>query len=130
VRDTVREFLKEAKQPGGIKKDLAKDTVARRLFGLQLQDLTADLSDALSVPGGQGVLVSDVDDGGPSEAAGIRAGMVILKVGRYAVNSVGETETLFAKAAHGDEADLTLLITRKVNGELLQSEQAVALRAR
>ena len=33
-----------------------------RLFGLQLQDLTADLSDALGVPGGQGVVVSDVDE--------------------------------------------------------------------
>ena len=129
VRDTVREFLKEAKQPGGIRKG-GDDTAARRLFGLQLQDLTADLSDALGVPGGQGVLVSDVDEDSPSHDAGIRSGMVILKVGRYAVNSVGEAETLFAKADHGDEADLTLLITRRVDGELLQSEQAVALRAR
>jgi S1-C subfamily serine protease len=130
VRDTVREFLKEAKQPGGIRKELARDTAARRLFGLQLQDLTPDLSDALGVPGGEGVLISDVDQGGPSDTVGIRAGMVILKVGRYAVNSVGEAETHFAKAERGDEADLTLLITRKVDGELLQSEQAVALRAR
>jgi len=114
VRDTVREFLKEAKQPGGIRKGNA-DEVARRLFGLQLQDLTADLSDALGVPGGEGVLISDV---------------VILKVGRYAVNSVGDAEALFSKADHGDEADLTLLITRRVDGELVQSEQAVALRAR
>jgi S1-C subfamily serine protease len=129
VRDTVREFLKEAKEPG-IHKGRTQDTAARRLFGLQLQDLTADLSDALGVPGGQGVLISDVDNGSPSDVAGIRAGMVILKVGRYAVNSVGEAETLFSKAQHGDEADLTMLVTQRIRGELLQSEQAVALHAR
>jgi hypothetical protein len=43
---------------------------------------------------------------------------------------VGDAEALFSKADHGDEADLTLLITRRVDGELVQSEQAVALRAR
>jgi S1-C subfamily serine protease len=129
VRDTVREFLKEAKQPGGIRNG-SGDEAARRLFGLQLQNLTADLSDALGVPGGQGVLVSDVESGSPSDDAGIRAGMVVLKIGRYAVNSVGEAESLFSKAARGDEADVTLLITRTADGELLQTEQAVALRAR
>jgi hypothetical protein len=56
--------------------------------------------------------------------------MVVLKIGRYAVNSVGEAESLFSKANAGDEADVTLLITRNAGGELLQSEQAVALRAR
>jgi serine protease Do len=95
-----------------------------------LQDLTADLSDALGVPGGQGVLVSDVDEGGPAHEVGIRAGMVIVKVGRYAVNSVGEAETLFSKASTGDEADLTVLVTQRVRGQLLQTEQAVSVRAR
>jgi len=129
VRDTVREFLREAKSPGGLRRGEA-DTAARRLFGLQLQDLTADLSDALGVPGGEGVLVSDVDDGSPAQGVGIRAGMVILKVGRFEVNSVGEAETLFSKAASGQEADLTLLITRKIGRELVQSEQAVGVMAR
>jgi len=114
---------------GGMKK-AGGVSAARSRFGLQLQDLTADLSDALGVPGGQGVLVSDVDDGSPAEQVGIRGGMVILKVGRYGVNSVGEAETLFAKASTGDEADLTMLITRRVDGQLVQSEQAVAVKAR
>ena len=82
------------------------------------------------VPGGKGVLVSDVDEGGPAHEVGIRAGMVIVKVGRYAVNSVGEAETLFSKASKGDEADLTVLVTQRVRGQLLQTEQAVSVRAR
>jgi serine protease Do len=128
VRDTVKEFMRQANS-GGLKRagDL---TAARKYFGLQLQDLTPDLSDALGVPGGQGVVVSDVDEDGPAHQVGIRAGMIILKVGRYDVNSVGEAESLFAKANSGDQADLVVLVTRKLRGQLIQSEQAVSLHAR
>jgi S1-C subfamily serine protease len=130
VRDTVREFLKQAKSPGGLKKAGGELSASRKLYGLQLQDLTADLSDALGVPGGKGVLVSDVDEEGPARKVGIRAGMVILKVGRFEVDSVGEAESLFSKANSGDEADLTVLVTQRVRGRIMQTEQEVALRAR
>jgi len=130
VRDTVKEFLKQA-QPavGGIAKG-PEDSPAYKLFGLQLQDLTADLSDALGVTNGQGVLVSDVDAQGPAHDAGIESGMVILKVGRYAVNSTGEAETMFAKASTGDSADLTVLVLQHVGNRVLASPQVVELKAR
>jgi len=130
VRDTVHEFLAQVQNPGGMKKAGEDFTSAGKLFGLHLQDLTADLSDALGVPGGQGVLVSDVDEDGPAHAAGIEAGMVIVKVGRFAVNSAGEAETMFAKANSGDAADLTVLVTQRVGGRMLQTEQVVELKAR
>ena len=130
VRDSVRDFLRQAKNGGGMRRAGGELSAARRFFGLQLQDLTADLGDALGVPGGQGVLVSDVDADGPAHAAGIRPGMVILKIGRFDVNSAGEAENLCAKASSGDEADLTLVITRKLHGRAIQSEQIVELQAR
>ena len=130
VRDSVAEFMKQANSPGGMKRAAGELSAARRLYGIQLQDLTADLSDAMGVPGGKGVLVSDVDEEGPAYNAGIRSGMVIVKVGRFEVNSVGEAESLFSKAKSGDEADLTVLVTRRLRGQLIQSEQAVPLRAR
>jgi serine protease Do len=129
VRDTVKEFLKQAQSAGGVAKS-PEDSPAHKMFGLQMQDLTADLSDAMGVPNGQGVLVSDVDEQGPAHDAGIESGMVIVKVGRYAVNSTGEAETLFAKAATGDSADLTVLVIQHAGGRVLQSEQVVELKAR
>jgi serine protease Do len=122
--------MRQANSPGGLKRAGGESSAARKLFGLELQDLTADLSDALGVPGGKGVVVSDVEEESPAHEVGLRAGMVIMKVGRYEVNSVGEAESLFSKASSGDEADLTVLVTRRMGGELVQSEQAVALRAR
>ena len=131
VRDTVRDFMKQMRGlAGGLKAGAGEFSAARRMFGLQLQDLTPDLSDALGVPDGQGVVISDVDEGSPAHDAGIQAGMVIVKVGRFPVNSVGEAESLFSKAASGDEADLTVLVTQRVNGQLFQTEQAVPLRAK
>lgn len=56
--------------------------------------------------------------------------MVIEKIGRYDVNSVGEAESLFSKAASGDDADLTVLVTQRVGRQALQSEQTVTVRAR
>jgi S1-C subfamily serine protease len=122
--------MKQANSPGGMKRAGGELSAARKLYGLQLQDLTADLSDALGAPGGKGVLVSDVDEDGPAHDVGIRSGMVIVKVGRFEVNSVGEAESLFSKASSGDEADLTVLVTRRLRGRLIQTEQEVALKAR
>jgi hypothetical protein len=56
--------------------------------------------------------------------------MVIVKVGRFPVNSVGEAETLLSKANKGDAADLTLLVTTQEAGRYLRSEQVIELRAR
>jgi S1-C subfamily serine protease len=132
VRDTVKEFMAQANAPAGLRRSgAATVSAARKYFGLQLQDLTGDLSDALGVPNGQGVVVSDVDEGSPAYGVGIRAGMVIVKVGRFDVNSVGEAESLFSKASSGDEADLTVLVTQRTRGgRLLQSEQVVPVKAK
>jgi S1-C subfamily serine protease len=130
VRDSVREFMRQGIGIGGLKRADGEFSAARKLFGLELQDLTADLSDAMGVPDGKGVLVSDVEEESPAHDVGIRSGMVIIKVGRYEVNSTGEAESLFSKASSGDEADLTVLVTQRVDGQLVRSEQAVALRAR
>ena len=67
---------------------------ARRLFGLQLQPLTPDLARALGVRAGSGVLVGDVDANSPAAQAGVRAGVVIYKIGSYAAESVAAVEAL------------------------------------
>src|SRR5207302_8989013 len=103
VRDSVREFLKAAKTP---KPQVAQktasvtvapaseDSAARKLFGLQLQNLTPDLTDALGFDAGsKGVLIADVESASPAEQAGLARGMVIHKIGRFAVNSAQEAET-------------------------------------
>jgi predicted metalloprotease with PDZ domain len=53
----------------------------RGRLGVQIQNLNSDLGDALGVPGGKGVLVTDVVDDTPASKVGIKGGDVIVDVG-------------------------------------------------
>ena len=101
---------------------------AQRLFGLQLQNLTPDLTDALGYIQGKGVLVSAVEPDSPADRAGIQRGLVIYRVGRYNVTSIKQLENLLARVESGTSVDFTVGIVR-ANGQGQQVE-TVPLAAR
>jgi serine protease Do len=134
VRQTVDEFRKVAdKTPAPRKSGRDEQTPidssrSEDLFGLQLQDLTDDLADALGYARGKGVLVSAVEPGSPADAAGFERGLVIYRVGKYEVNSVGELERLLAKADPGSRVDFAVgVISRGQRGRRIET---VSLEAR
>jgi len=112
VRQTVEQFKKIAeKQPPPKPSASAQDNDSSRaetLFGLQLQDLTNDLADALGYARGRGVLISAVEPGSPADEAGFERGLVIYRVGKYDVNSVKEVERLLAQADTGSSVDFAV----------------------
>ena len=101
---------------------------AQRLFGMQLQNLTPDLTDALGYVQGRGVLVSAVEPDSPADRAGIQRGLVIYRVGRYNVSSIKQLEDLLARVEPGSSVDFTVGIVR-ANGQGQQVE-TVPLTAR
>ena len=126
VAAKVEEFKRNAKSLArGGAVDLAAGS--RRLLGISLQDLTQDLSDALGVPAGSGVLISDVEAGSPGEKAGLRRGLVIYRVGRYEVNSPGEIEKLLQKATTGTPVDLGVGVIRRLGARVVQEIQTISL---
>ena len=78
-------------KPGAPEKETGS-TNADRLFGLQLQDLTDDLADALGLASGKGVLISAVEPDSPADQSGFERGLVIYRIGKYDVNSVKDVE--------------------------------------
>src|SRR5713101_1123215 len=60
VRDSVAQFKKIAEKQSGAKKQPAPNetSAAERLFGMQLQDLTEELTDALGYACGHGALIT------------------------------------------------------------------------
>src|SRR5947208_11218432 len=83
VRDSVVQFQKVAqKQPAkdGRAAQESSGSNAERLFGMQLQDLTSDLTDALGYAAGRGFLVSAVEPESPAYQAGIQRGLAIYRV--------------------------------------------------
>jgi serine protease Do len=132
VRASVAEFklVAQNKPPPKDKpaENEASVSQAQRLFGLQLQNLTSDLTDALGYVQGRGVLVSAVEAESPADRAGIQRGLVIYRVGRYNVSSVKQVENLLARAESGSSVAFTVGIVR-ANGQGQQVE-SVPLTAR
>ena len=126
VRQTVAEFKKVAeKQPpktGGNEQANSGSSRADDLFGLQLQDLTDDLADALGYAPGKGVLISAVEPGSPADDAGFERGLVIYRIGKYEVNSVKDVERLLMKASSGTSVDFAVgIISRGQRGRRIET---------
>jgi serine protease Do len=129
VRDSVAEFKKiaEKQQPPKQPTEEGSTSNAERLFGLQLQDLTDDLTDALGYVRGRGVLIAAVEPDSPADDAGIERGLVIYRIGKYDVTSVKQVEQLLSQANSGTTADLTVGVVRsRGRGQRVETLSLVA----
>jgi serine protease Do len=125
VRGTVEQFKKIAgnspSRPPENDREIASER-ADQLFGLQLQDLTNDLADALNYARGRGVLISAVEPGSPADDAGFERGLVIYRIGKYEVNSVKEVERLLERAESGSSVDFAVgIIGRNGQGRRIET---------
>ena len=119
VRDSVKNFKAFAeKHPGGKNQPVVDETAnAERMFGMQLQDLNEELTDALGYEPGQGVLISAVEPSSPADQAGVERGLVIYRVGKHDVNSVKDIENLLGRASSGSSVDFTVGVVHAGGGE-------------
>lgn len=132
VRTSVAQFKEMAqKQPAPKTKSSEPEepgSNAQQFFGMQLQNLTPDLTDALGYAPGKGVLISAVEPDSPADRSGIQRGLVIYRIGKYNVTSVKQVESLLARVASGSEVDFTVGIVKANGGG--QAMETVPLTAR
>ncbi len=132
VRDSVKNFKTFAqKHPGGKNQPAAEETStsnAERMFGMQLQDLNEELTDALGYEPGRGVLISAVEPNSPADQAGIERGLVIYRVGKHDVSSIKDVENLLGRANSGPSVDFAVGVVRA--GGAGQRVETVTLAAR
>jgi serine protease Do len=116
VRDGVNRFRKIAQKRAGAKNEAANletsASNAERLFGMHLQNLSQELSDALGYARGRGVLIAALDPDSPADQAGIERGMVVYQVGRADVTSVRQVEALLASVQSGSNVNFTVGVIR------------------
>src|SRR5437879_7442402 len=116
VRDSVNRFKKMAQKRAGLKNEAASVETsasnAERFFGMQLQNLSHELSDALGYARGRGVLITAVEPGSPTDEAGIGRGMVVYRVGKSDVTSVQQIEALLASVQSGSDVNFTVGVIR------------------
>jgi serine protease Do len=116
VRDSVNRFKKTAQNQGKLKPQpaAAESSVSRveKLFGMQLQDLSGELSDALGFVRGRGVLITAVEPGSPANEAGIQRGLVIYRVGKSDVSSARQIEEALQSVDSGASVSFTIGVMR------------------
>ena len=116
VRDSVNRFKKIAPKQPETKKQLATSDAsisnAERLFGMQLQNLSQELSSALGYTPSRGVLITGVEPESPADEAGIERGLVIYRVGQSEVNSVKQIESLLGPVQGGANVTFTVGVIR------------------
>src|SRR6266480_3066531 len=125
VREAVKGFKAVAeKQPSAqprVSSNQPVATNADRFFGMQLQDLTTELTDAFGLVRGRGVLVSAVEPGSPAAEIAIERGLVIYRVGRHDVNSVRSIESLLTRVESGMTVAFTVGIARSDGARQMQT---------
>jgi serine protease Do len=86
----------------------ASGHVTRGRLGVQIQDVNQALAESFGLDVPKGALVADVDDSGPANAAGIKAGDVILAFDGKTVESAGQLPALVAAAKPGSTVDVSI----------------------
>ena len=82
--------------------------VQRGFLGVQITPINQSLVDEKKLPDTKGIYVSGVNEGSGAEAAGIKEGDVILKVGSKDVNSPSKLQEEVGKRRPGDKVNLTI----------------------
>lgn len=88
-------------------KDKEKPAKAGYL-GVMLQDVNGSLAKALQLGDDEAVMVTDVVDGGPAEAAGLEDGDVIFSFNGEKVGDTSELTRAVRRATPGDKAKLEI----------------------
>jgi len=77
-------------------------------LGLTFQEVSGQLARYFKLPGEEGLLVTSVEEGGPAQKAGIRAGDAILRVGGRDVRDADALREQVARAESGQDLGVTV----------------------
>src|SRR6058998_3661192 len=111
---------------------ITRGRVVRGWLGIVIQDVTDQLSGSFGVKEREGVLVDEVMKGSPAEAAGLRAGDVVVELSGTPIKEVSDLQRRIAAVKPGQTMKLTVIrekkpvpVTVKI-GEMPADEPVVA----
>jgi S1-C subfamily serine protease len=95
--------------PSGPPAESTTENAAER-FGFSVQDLTRELREQLKLTDASGIVVSGVEEGGPAEKMGVRAGDLVTGVNREPVRNIADFNRIVGQMPRG--GSLLLLVQR------------------
>jgi serine protease DegQ len=92
---------------------IASGSVTRGWIGVDVGDVTPDLAESLNLKSARGAAIAGVQEDGPADKAGVRAGDVLMQVnGRPVIDSVA-ARGLISDLAPGSRANMTFIRKEK-----------------
>ncbi|MBZ0090947.1 MAG: Do family serine endopeptidase [Sulfuricellaceae bacterium] len=83
-------------------------SVTRGWIGVEMQDITPELAQALNFPSAQGTLIGGVLRSGPADRAGMKPGDILLRVNGKAVNDSSALLNMISALAPGSTAEFAV----------------------
>ena len=77
--------------------------VVRGWLGVEGQQLTSQALRAIELDSMHGILITDVDNGGPGDLAGLQRGDIITRINRQEITSTNDILNMIAAGRPGDE---------------------------
>ncbi len=102
----------------------------RTKFGLQVQEMTHDLAEALGIPIAQSLLITEVEKVSPAASAGLRRGLVITHVTGEEVQLMERLAERMADVKTGDAVSLAIFVIERRGNLLIQQTASVSLKSR
>jgi serine protease Do len=87
---------------------ISSGKVVRGYIGASIQNVTPEIAESMGLAGRKGALVADLTPGGPSEAAGLKPGDLVLKVNGHDVASADDLTRQVALAHAGEQIHLDI----------------------
>ena len=84
-------------------------SISRGYLALIPQDITSDLAKALNIKSTKGVLVGDVEKGGPADKAGLMTGDIILKYNNKEIDNSAQLRSMVAETKPNTVVPITIL---------------------
>lgn len=91
--------------------------------GLKMQDLTEQLGEYFGVKDGEGALITDVDEDGPAQKSGLKAGDVIVGVDGEKIEDTDDVWDIFSEKEEGDRVKIEVLRRHKKRVFTLKIEE-------
>ena len=110
----------------------AKGHVTRGRLGVGIQDMDQALAQSFGLEAPRGALVTSVEDGGPADRVGIKAGDVIVSFNGHSVDAAGALPALVGTSAPGKTVPVEIWrgnSTRKLDVRLDEMQEAASVAA-
>ena len=104
--------------------------VIRQKLGVSVQELTTELAAKFGYGLREGLIVSDVEEGGPAARADVQAGYLMTTIDRQRTPDLLSAAELLAAKKPGDEVELGLTVWQQRGPFTSRREGAVTVRVR